>query len=77
MNNYKINSFDLVIGDEIYPHREAWIDLGFVFSIEYFQTSLQKMVSINGFHTAIHLLNPSLFDHHGQRNTMLTHNAHT
>ena len=33
MNSCKINSFDLVIGDEISPHREAWIDLGFVFSI--------------------------------------------
>ena len=77
MNSCKINSFDLVIGDEICPHREAWIDLGFVFSIKPLQTRLQKMVSINGFYMASHLLNPHLFDHHSQRTTMFTYNAHT
>ena len=77
MNNCKINSFDLVIGDEICPHREAWIDLGFVFSIKSFQISLEKMVSINLFHMASHLLNPPLFDHHNKKTTMFSHNAHT
>ena len=77
MNSCKISSFDLVNGNEIYPSREAWIDIGFVLSIKSFQTSLQKMVSINGFHMDSHLLNPSLFDHHNQRPTIFTHNAHT
>ena len=77
MNSCKINSFDLVIGDEICPHNEAWIDLIFVLSIKSFQTSLQKMVSINGFHMSSHLLKPSLFAHHSQRTTMFTHNSHT
>ena len=77
MNSCKINSFDLVIGDKICPHREAWIDLDFVFFIKSFQTNLQKMVSINGFHMASHFPNPPMCGHHCQRTIMFTHNAHT